>query len=113
MNFLTFALSGLSHAVSPISSTKGTEQIRGAILFFPAQVMGIMIEDTAIAIYQRVMGKGRVGGWAKVLGCVWVGCWMSWCCPIWVYPTLRRGRKEMVPYSFIRNWMNLNEIWDF
>ncbi|KAH8589106.1 hypothetical protein B0O99DRAFT_637716 [Bisporella sp. PMI_857] len=95
MNFLAFTLSGFSHAVSPLSSKNGSQEIRGAIFFFPAQVMGIMIEDIAIAIYHRVMGKGRAGGWSKVLGFVWVGCWMSWCGPFWMYPTLRRGEEGM------------------
>ncbi|KAH7305683.1 membrane bound O-acyl transferase family-domain-containing protein [Rhexocercosporidium sp. MPI-PUGE-AT-0058] len=110
MTFLAFALSGFSHTVSPLSSKNGSQEARGAIFFFPAQVMGIMIEDISIAIHHRVMGKGRVGGWSKVLGFVWVGCWMSWCGPFWIYPTLRRSEEGMVPYSFIRNLKEAREF---
>jgi hypothetical protein len=111
--FFSFALSGVSHAVSPLGSTKGSQQIRGTIFFFPAQVVGIAIEDLAIGCFRRVTGRKDGGTLGRVLGFVWVMAWMSWCCPIWVYPTLRRGGEGMVPYSFIRNGFNAKEIWDY
>lgn len=116
MNFLCFFFSGVSHAVSPLGSTLGSQQIHGTIFFFPAQVIGIMMEDLVMAAYKKVMGvqKGQqLGGWTRYVGWLWVGCFMSWCCPIWVYPTLRRGGEGMVPFSFIRMMPNAKEVWEF
>lgn len=100
--FFVFSLSGVGHVISPLGNTQGWPQLRESLFFFPMQTVGIIIEDLAIAAYRNVTRKKENPWWIHYVGYLWVFCWTSYTCSIWVYPVLRRGGEGMIPYSFVR-----------
>ncbi|KAF2146991.1 uncharacterized protein K452DRAFT_294505 [Aplosporella prunicola CBS 121167] len=85
--FSAFLISGIIHAICErgmgVSGKEG-----GGLVFFPAQALGIMLEDGA----QWVAGS-RSQHWRlrQIIGYIWVVAFLSWASPAWFYPHLRAG----------------------
>jgi hypothetical protein len=102
--FLTFAISGYMHAFAE-TATGLTLQQSGAVRFFCTQAVGILVEDFVKKVFMsRSLGKD--GGYAtfrRVLGYVWVGCFLAWSTPAWLYPDAVKGPKTpFLPFSFVK-----------
>ena len=65
----------------------------GALSFFCAQAIGIMVEDGAQEVYRNLFGN-RYNGVCKAIGYLWVVAFLSWSSPVWVYPVLRSMKME-------------------
>ncbi|KAH8599967.1 membrane bound O-acyl transferase family-domain-containing protein [Bisporella sp. PMI_857] len=77
--FWVFVLSGLCHMVSPLGSTGGYQHARGSAWFFPAQALGILIEDLVMAGYKKVVGRKegeKARTWERLVGYLWAWSWM-------------------------------------
>jgi hypothetical protein len=88
-------------------------QESGALRFFLIQPLGIVIEDVVRALYQAVSprpgGRDDLGGptvaeWC--VGALWVGLWMTWTAPAYLFPVLAKtgsdgGTAGVVPVSII------------
>jgi hypothetical protein len=80
----------------------------GALRFFLIQPLGIVIEDAAQSVYHAVYGTTTSSRVPTVpercMGAVWVGLWMAWTAPAYMYPVLAKtsaGRAGVVPFSVI------------
>jgi Membrane bound O-acyl transferase family len=75
----SFALSGFFHAVTwanlgPYPSNEFV--IERTMKFFLAQVVGVMAEDLVNKAYRGLTGDVEPKVWKRVLGYVWVWCWL-------------------------------------
>ncbi|KAK3905769.1 membrane bound O-acyl transferase family-domain-containing protein [Staphylotrichum tortipilum] len=102
-----FLLSALFHVAIDASSGMVPSE-SGALRFFLIQPLGIVIEDTARPLYGALYGTATSTGSPTVrercLGAVWVGLWMAWTAPAYLYPVLSKtssGRAGVVPFSVI------------
>lgn len=86
--------------------------------FFWIQPMGLMMEDLVSSLYNaRSHGVARpLKRWQRCLCWVWVGLWMSWTAPAYLYPIMTLETSEsggVVPVSFIgyvRRLFDWNEV---
>lgn len=112
--FFVFFLSGFHHLV--VEYGIGLDWVTsGAMQFYMAQVVGIILED-AVRAYQPQARRGlkdqntSANREEKVLGYVWVLLWLSWSYPCMAYPILeaiiRRG-DEGLPISVFEPAINL------
>lgn len=82
-------------------------QESGALRFFLIQPLGILIEDAARAAYRAVYGTTSARASTVLERCVeavWVGLWMAWTAPAYLYPVLAKtssGGAGVVPFSVI------------
>ncbi|MCJ1444542.1 MAG: hypothetical protein MMC23_005044 [Stictis urceolatum] len=101
----TFTLSGVLHVfVDMLSFIPPAKS--GAMVFFPLQAVGIMIEDGAQGLYKKVLGQPKGGAaklFVRVVGYIWIISWMAYSTPVWVYPAMRTGggRGRVLPFSLI------------
>ena len=104
---LVFFLSGALHIFGDM--TAGLRWYdSGVVQYFCAQALGLIIEDSAQAVYHFVIVGGinsrsekrEVMGppslWQRVLGSVWVISFMAWSVPVYIYPMSRRDRGQGV-----------------
>ena len=106
---LHFFISGILHAAIDIASGIPWRS-SGAVRFFCTQVLGIMLEEIAQAIYFSAFGRFQLPSspalWSRCLGYVWLVIFLSWSVPTWLYPMLYRTRSGMqdsvLPFSLIR-----------
>ena len=106
----TFFASGLLHLVVDLALGMSLSE-SGSVRFFCTQALGIAIEDGMQAIYRASCGgKGRVSaqtqGWARLIGYVWVGAFLAWSTPAWVYPVICMNKgganDRMLPFSMLK-----------
>ncbi|EFR05482.1 Tri7 [Nannizzia gypsea CBS 118893] len=106
-----FLMSGLMHM--PIDMMQNIPlRESGIVMFFTAQALGILIEDTVCSTYRwittgsfsRQAHRGsrtkEPALWKKLIGFAWVLCWAMCCVPPWIFPTIRQSAMSAVPYSF-------------
>lgn len=80
----------------------------GAITFFCTQALGIFIEDLICSTYLSVCGtsQDQPTGSQKALGYIWVGAFLAWSLPVYVYPMLYRGNlgleDAVTPVSIVK-----------
>lgn len=104
---VVFILSGAMHVCGEVTAGVPIWE-GGAVQFFAMQALGLAVEDSIVAIWQRV-GPKKTGGkghqmqwWQRVVGYVWVVAWMAWSMPVWTYPASRRSQGEgMLPFSIV------------
>ena len=107
---LMFLLSGILHMVIDVASGIPWQD-SGAIRFFCTQPLGIILEESAQAVYgsspmlQRLCKPRMV--WVRLLGYAWVLNFMVWTVPAYMYPLMSRTRSGMqdsfLPYSILGN----------
>ena len=92
-----------------------TRQESGSVQFFCTQALGIILEDSVQALYQRYKTNllPASEGWTKVIGYIWLGVFLVWSTPVWAYPAIRRdkGREEdiILPVSIAKLLMGRKE----
>ena len=105
---VTFYISGLLHLSTDVAIGIGWGE-SGAIRFFCMQAVGILIEDSVQALYRRIDPETQRPlprqMLVRMIGFVWLGCFLAWTTPVWAYPAMRRNQgepKDMVlPFSVI------------
>ena len=107
---LVFLISGIVHLGIDISSGIPWQET-GAIRFFCTQAFGILLEESAHAMYlsnpllQRLCEPHM--SLARTIGGAWVFAFMVWTVPGYMYPMMRRTRSGMqdsiLPYSILTN----------
>lgn len=87
----------------------------GAVTFFCTQAIGVLLEDFACSVYRSVEGISRdqpVTRGQRIIGYLWVGTFMAWSLPVYVYPMLYRGNlgldDSVTPYSIVRTLKSLS-----
>lgn len=90
--FFAFAVSGIMHIAADEGGSVPMAE-SGALSFFCAQALGIMLEDGAQAVYRNLFGN-KYSGLCKVIGYFWVIAFLSWTTPVWVYPVARSMKRE-------------------
>ncbi|TEY34586.1 hypothetical protein BOTCAL_0625g00070 [Botryotinia calthae] len=95
---LTFAFSGATHVAADYGSGISPKQ-SGAMSFFCAQALGIMIEDAVQEIW-RLMGGKKNTLLGKTIGFIWVLAFTCWSSPVWAYPLARSMRREDMLLTF-------------
>ena len=92
----------LSSGVSPASS--------GAVQFFCTQALGLMVEDLLSSAYSALCGGGSsrdrpASRGERILGFLWVGSFLVWSFPAYLYPMLYRSNAgandSVVPVSVV------------
>ncbi|TGO83829.1 hypothetical protein BPOR_0586g00010 [Botrytis porri] len=96
--FLTFAVSGATHVAADYGSGICPAQ-SGAMSFFCAQSLGIMIEDEVQEIW-RLMGGKKNTLLGKIIGFIWVLVFICWSSPVWVFQFARTMRREDMLLTF-------------
>ncbi|KAF2120337.1 hypothetical protein BDV96DRAFT_683800 [Lophiotrema nucula] len=102
--FLALFISGYMHAFAETATGLSLQQ-SGAVRFFCTQAVGIMIEDIAKEVFMdRCLKRGHTSAiFRRVLGYVWVGCFLAWSTPAWLYPDAVKGPKTpFLPFSFVK-----------
>ncbi|KAI0200184.1 membrane bound O-acyl transferase family-domain-containing protein [Astrocystis sublimbata] len=101
--FLVFILSGILHV--GIDFASGIEwRESGALKFFTIQPIGILIEDVFASIYMSYVKApdARASVMQRCVGFLWVGLWMAWTVPAYMYPVLNSTEDTgVVPISVI------------
>lgn len=81
----------------------------GALNFFLVQPLGIMIEDLVNLALDSIPGRFPLPNAVKrSIGALWVGLWMAWTAPWYLYPILSRGSGDdgVIPVSIISYMRN-------
>lgn len=105
---VTFYISGLLHLSTDIVIGISWGE-SGAIRFFCTQAFGILIEDSVQALYQRIDPETQRSPsrqkLVKVIGYVWLVCFLAWSTPVWAYPAMSRNqgaaKDKVLPFSVI------------
>ncbi|KAI0409013.1 membrane bound O-acyl transferase family-domain-containing protein [Xylaria palmicola] len=102
---LVFILSGILHVAIDFASGISWRD-SGALRFFSIQPVGIIIEDLFLSIYQSYRNRNTPGVHVSTLqrcfGFLWVGLWIAWTVPAYMYPVLNSTEAGgVVPFSFI------------
>ncbi|VUC25903.1 unnamed protein product [Clonostachys rosea] len=101
-----FFLSALLHVAVDASSGINPRD-SGAISFFTIQPLGILIEDLFQKIVAKLLGQSKnreSSAIERCVGVLWVGLWMAWTGPAYLYPVLKVNGPEgggVVPVSVI------------
>lgn len=90
--FFAFAVSGIMHVVSDSGGSVPIAE-SGALSFFCAQALGIILEDGAQEVYRNIFGN-KYSGVCRAIGYFWVVTFLSWSTPVWVYPMVRSMKRE-------------------
>jgi len=93
--FFSFFISGLIHVIT--DRLMGlTIWETGAISFFTAQYIGIVVEDTFQWLFQRFRRyetKSTKGSylplWQRVVGFIWLAVFQMWATPLGVFPLIK------------------------
>ena len=95
-------ISGLMHIASDVGGQLAWSE-SGALQFFCMQALGIMIEDTVQAVYQRITGR-KAGAHPTLversIGYAWVVFFIVWTTPVWVYPVTLKMRQQDARLTF-------------
>lgn len=83
--FVAFFISGLLHYISDVYCSSSFTMPLGAFVFFLAQPVGIIIEETVISrMADTALAKRISPTTAKVIGGLWVAMWINVTIPFWV-----------------------------
>ena len=112
---LHFFISGVLHAAIDVASGIPWHS-SGAIRFFCTQVLGIVLEEVAQAVYFSTFDRSQLPTspalWSRCLGYIWLAIFLSWSAPTWLYPMLYRTRSGMqdsvLPFSLLRALIRLD-----
>lgn len=105
-----FAISALMHVLVDVAAGMPVSS-SGAIRFFLTQAFGILVEDIVVSIYCGFLARGRPRPsyyylLEKGVGFMWVGVFMVWSSPAYVYPLMYRvntGREDsVIPFSIMK-----------
>jgi Membrane bound O-acyl transferase family len=100
---LVFILSGLVHVLCFIAWGLSARE-PGPMIFFTVFALGIMVEDGVQAIWRRFSDASKVNGrvplWQKIVGFIWVMCWICVALPWLIYPMLRL-KPQVFPFSVV------------
>ncbi|KAK8075552.1 hypothetical protein PG997_010215 [Apiospora hydei] len=103
--WLIFLFSGVQHVAIDVASGISLQH-SGAMRFFWIQPLGLVIEDLFLSLFNG--GSQRAGQpfklWQHFLGWIWVGLWMAWTAPAYLYPIMALEASEaggVVPVSII------------
>ncbi|EFR01714.1 hypothetical protein MGYG_04717 [Nannizzia gypsea CBS 118893] len=106
-----FAISALLHILGDVAAGISFSS-SGAVRFFATQAFGIIIEDIIVSIYCNFLVKDKSHKYhllEKCVGFLWVGIFMAWSSPSYIYPMLYRvnsGQNDsIIPFSIMRNLM--------
>ena len=67
--------------------------------FFLLQAFGIMVEDAVQALTERL---AMLRPMRRLIGYSWVGVFLVWSTPVWMFPPMRQGDSgQMVPFSIV------------
>ncbi|KAI0018950.1 membrane bound O-acyl transferase family-domain-containing protein [Xylariomycetidae sp. FL0641] len=91
--WLVFLISGALHVAIDLSAGIPIHR-SGAMPFFALQPLGILIEDVFLNFWQQKPGSRPVNkpmSVQRALGVIWVGLWMAWTAPVYLYPILAQG----------------------
>jgi hypothetical protein len=103
---LVFQLSGLLHLIGDVVAGVHWRN-SGVMQWFSMQALGFVIEDSVITLYRKLTGSTprpshQVPTWQKVIGFIWVCCWMAWTMPVWIYPISRASEGEgVLPFGIV------------
>ena len=100
---VAFASSGVMHLLIDLSSGISVRN-SGAMKAFVAQALGLIVEDIAMSIYQRLPRCARFAGhFKKALGVIWVALFLTWSVPAYIYPMMWRSNQGLldstIPFS--------------
>ncbi|KAL2003549.1 hypothetical protein VTN02DRAFT_3439 [Thermoascus thermophilus] len=106
--FLTvFLISGVVHLLIDTAAGIPLHE-SGAIQFFCTQVLGILMEELVAGAYCRgctTCGKRLPPLVERLIGYAWVGAFLVWCVPAYMYPMLYRSTggldDTVVPVSVV------------
>ncbi|KAF1953442.1 hypothetical protein CC80DRAFT_494723 [Byssothecium circinans] len=111
---LSFALSGALHTIAGISSGMPLHDL-GVFRFFCTQAFGVLFEHAIISVYHRLVTRGekkdrqarQLPSLAlRALGFLWVGAFMTWSGPAWIYPQAvkqsPKGAASFLPFSILQ-----------
>ncbi|KAI0975054.1 membrane bound O-acyl transferase family-domain-containing protein [Xylaria arbuscula] len=101
--FIVFILSGILHVGIDFASGIGWRE-SGALRFFAIQPVGILIEDLFLSTYKSYIGTPdpRASVMQRCFGFLWVGLWIAWTVPAYMYPVLNSTEAAgVVPISVI------------
>jgi hypothetical protein len=81
-------------------------QQSGALQFFSIQPLGIVIEDLILSRLHLVPGIKQKRPPAIIQRCIgfaWVGLWMAWTAPAYLYPIMNKSGSDdgVAPISII------------
>ncbi|GKZ66933.1 hypothetical protein AnigIFM50267_001022 [Aspergillus niger] len=105
---MVFAISAFMHSLIDLSSGLSSSS-SGAVQFFCTQTLGLMLEDFAVNAYFVLRG-GPPGNWKacrgeRLIGYIWVGGFLVWSFPAYLYPMLYRSNAglndSVVPVSVV------------
>ncbi|KAK2810386.1 hypothetical protein FQN49_008542 [Arthroderma sp. PD_2] len=103
-----FAISGFMHLLNDVAAGISVYK-SGATQFFLTQALGILVEDFATHAYRSafVGDKARPYYLAeKILGFIWVGVFMVWASPMYIYPMMYRANTgledSVIPFSVMK-----------
>jgi hypothetical protein len=87
----------------------------GVFRFFCTQAAGLILEQSVISLFKRTeeegdQSDGAPAWYAKLAGFIWVGAFMAWTGPSWIYPQAARasapaqGPSAFLPFSIV-GWL--------
>ncbi|GKZ20610.1 hypothetical protein AbraIFM66951_005937 [Aspergillus brasiliensis] len=105
---MVFATSAFMHLLIDLSSGLSPSS-SGAVQFFCTQALGLMVEDLAVNAYLVLRGgpsRNRTASRGeRILGFLWVGGFLVWSFPAYLYPMLYRSNAglndSVVPVSIV------------
>lgn len=110
--FAIFFISGLLHLLTDIGSGISFHE-SGSLRFFCTQVLGIIIEDAVQALFCSTRDgfngsrRSSPARWTRVVGFLWLTCFMVWSTPVRAYPAMRRDKGEekdnILPFSVMKS----------
>jgi hypothetical protein len=98
-----FSASGVMHLLIDLCSGISLRN-SGAMKTFLAQALGLIMEDIAMNIYQRLPKHARLPVYLeKALGVTWVALFLTWSVPAYIYPMMWRSNQGLtdstIPFS--------------
>lgn len=96
---LTFMLSGILHTLAEFGGGLPVQQ-SGTMRFFVMQSLGIIFEDVLKAVSANEESPVWHKAMMRLLGYLWVGLFLVWTTPGWLYPDALRPPKT--PFLAIR-----------
>ncbi|KAF9889438.1 hypothetical protein FE257_007340 [Aspergillus nanangensis] len=98
--FFTFFLSGLFHTQMDLAFGVPIDK-SGAIYFFTLQGVGMILETAVQDVFRERIRSMDIF-WKKAIGYVWVGAFLLWTLPVWLYPInlqlYRDGQRLISPF---------------
>lgn len=110
-----FMSSGIMHMLVDLASGINLSS-SGAMNFFIAQALGLIIEDAVIHAYRRLPRETRLSKVAENgIGFSWVSLFLAWSVPAYVYPMMWRSNQGLndstIPFTlFGSNAERINAV---